>query len=742
MTDALHFRTCPLCEATCGLEITVSDGRVTRIRGDRDDVFSHGFICPKGSTLKQLQEDPDRLRTPHIRDGSGHREATWDEAFTEIERRLMPIIAQHGPSAVGIYLGNPNAHNLSGLYWIRPLVKALGSPNVFSASTVDQMPRQVSSGLMFGDPFAFVVPDLDRASYLLMLGANPYDSNGSLATAPDWPGRLEAMQRRGGRIVVVDPRRTRTAAAADEHLFIRPGTDGLFLCALVNVIAEEGLVDLGPAGPHLNGVDEALAAVAGYTPETVSARTGIESVTIRRIARELAAADGAAVYGRIGVHTVVAGTVASWATDVLNAITGNLDRPGGAMWGLAAHSRPRSPQGGGRGYRTGRWTSRVSGRPEANGELPVGVLAEEIETEGPGQIRALITVAGNPVLSTPHSERLDAALAGLELVVSVDIYVNETTRHADVILPAPSPLEKSHYDAGFYSWALRQVVNFSPALFAIDQPSESDILARLTLLLRGEGPDGDPNVVHEEILMGVLQQAVSDPSSVVHGRDVVELRSSVQGAAPPDRIVDALVRTCPWGDGFGTRPDGLTLQQLLEHPHGMDFGPLEPRLPSNLRTPSARIELAPEPIVSALASVLADGHRPDEDELVLIGRRELRSNNSWMHNLDVLVRGRERCTLLIHPDDAEARDLGPGDVAEVRTPSGRIEVPVEISDEMMPGVVSLPHGWGHDTDGARLSVARAKSGVNMNRLIDGAVLDPLSGNARMTGVPVIVGRRA
>jgi anaerobic selenocysteine-containing dehydrogenase len=739
VTDTLHFRTCPLCEATCGLELTVSDSRVTRIRGDRDDVFSHGFICPKGSTLKQLHEDTDRLRAPQIRGASGHRDATWDEAFAEIDRRLMPIIAEHGRQSVGIYLGNPNAHNLSGLYWIRPLVRSLASRNVFSASTVDQMPRHVSSGLMYGDPYAFVVPDLDRTSYLLILGANPYESNGSLATAPDWPGRLQAIRRRGGRIVVVDPRRTRTAGAADEHLSIRPGTDALFLCALINVIAAERLVDLGAAGPYLRGVEEALAAVAGYTPEAVTRRTGIATETIRRIARELAAAETAAVYGRVGVHTVVAGTVASWATDVLNAITGNLDRPGGAMWGLGAHSRPGPAEGGGRGYRVGRWVSRVSQRPEANGELPVGVLAEEIEAEGSDQIRALITIAGNPVLSTPHSERLDAALARLELMVCVDLYINETTRHADVILPAPSPLEKSHYDGGFYGWALRHVVNFSPPVFATGQPSESDVLARLTTLLRGGGPDGDPSVVHDEIVLDVLQQAVAEPHSIVYGRDARELRSLVQGATPPDRLVDALVRTGPWGDGFGVRPDGLNLQQLLDHPHGIDFGPLQPRLPGNLRTPSAKVELAPAAILGAVPAVLAS-EDPSEG-LVLIGRRELRSNNSWMHNIDVLVRGKERCTLLIHPRDAGSRGLRTGDVAEVKTSSGRIEVPVEVSDEMMPGVVSLPHGWGHDADGTRLAVARAHVGVNMNRLIDGEVLDPLSGNARMTGVPVAVARK-
>jgi anaerobic selenocysteine-containing dehydrogenase len=734
----VHFRTCPLCEATCGLEITVTDGKVARIRGDREDVFSHGFICPKGSTLKQFHEDPDRLRAPQRRDAAGHHDTTWDDAFAEIERRLMPIIAEHGPQSVAIYLGNPNAHNLSGMFWVRPLARALGSRNIFTASTVDQMPRHVSSGLMYGDPFGFVVPDLDRTAYLLMLGANPYDSNGSLATAPDWPGRLEAIRARGGRIVVVDPRRTKTAANADEHLAIRPGTDALFLCALINVIAAEGLVDLGDAANHVNGVEQALAAVAGVTPESIVDRTGIPAETTRRIARELAAASAAAVYGRVGVHTVVAGTVASWATDVLNTITGNLDRAGGAMWGMGAHSRPGRPQGGGTGYRMGRWTSRVSGHPEANGELPVGLLAEEIETEGPGQVRALITIAGNPVLSTPHSERLDRALSGLEFMVSIDTYVNETTRHADVILPPPSPLEKSHYDAGFYGFSLRRVANFSSPTFTTDAPGESDILARLTLLLHGAGPDGDPDMVHEQLLKGILEHATANPDSNVYGRDAAELRPLLHGDTAEERLVDAYVRTGPWGDGFGTRSDGLTLQTLIDHPHGIDFGPLEPQLPSNLRTESAKVELAPQAIIDSLPTVLAS--IPATDGLLMIGRRHLRSNNSWMHNIDVLMKGKERCTLLIHPADAEARGLRSGDCAEVSSSAGAVTAVVEVSDEIMPGVVSLPHGWGHDMQGARLSVAARRPGVNINRLIDGTVLDPLSGTARINGIPVDVTR--
>lgn len=738
--EVTQFRTCPLCEATCGLEITVRDDAVQRIRGDRADVFSQGFICPKGSTLKQLYEDPDRLRTPLIRRGEGHVEATWDEAFAEIDRRLTAIIAEHGPNSVGVYLGNPNVHTLGSLFWMRPVLHSLGSKNIFSASTVDQMPRHVSSGLMYGDPNAFVVPDLDRTDYLLMLGANPYESNGSLATAPDWPGRLEAIQARGGRIVVVDPRRTRTAEAASEHISIRPGTDALFLCALAGVIAAEGLVNTGAATQHLNGLDEALGTVAAFTPEFAAERTGIAADVIRRIARELAAAEHAVVYGRIGIHTVPGGTVASWATDLLTTITGNLDQPGGGMWGLGAHARPRPMDGTRRGYGIGRWHSRVSGIAEVNGELPVATLAEEIETEGPGQIRAMITIAGNPVLTTPHSARLDAAFASLQLMVSVDIYLNETTRHADVILPVPSALEKSHYDAAFYGQSLRRIANWSPAVFATDQPSDTEVLGRLALVLRGDGPNGDTTVIDEELLMGILKSAVANKNANVHGRDAAELRPLIHGDAPQDRIVDALVRTGPFGDGFEPGNDGLSLALLQENPHGLDLGPLEPRLPSVLNTVSGKVELAPPVIVDAALRMLDDV--PTTDGLTLISRRDLRSGNSWMHNVNVLMKGKDRCTLLMHPTDANERGLVTGDVAAVESRVGRLTVPVEVTDEMRMGVVCLPWGWGHDAPGARMRVAEGRPGVNSNILTDGAVLDPVSGNGVLNGIPVTVSRAA
>ncbi|HEY8546017.1 MAG TPA: molybdopterin-dependent oxidoreductase, partial [Acidimicrobiales bacterium] len=490
------YRVCPLCEAGCGLEITLDGHRVQRIRGDRDDVFSKGFICPKGSTLKQLHEDPDWLRQPVVKRDGRFVPVTWDEAFAEVDRLLTPVLAEHGRDAAGVYIGNPTVHTLGGQFFVRPLIKALGTTNVFSASTVDQRPKEIASGLMFGAPLTVPVPDLDRTDHLVILGANPYASNGSLATAPDWPGRLKALRERGGKLVVVDPRRTRTAEAADEHVAVLPGTDAFLLASMVQVLAEEGLVDPGAAGPYLAGVDTVLETVAPFTPEATAPITGVPADVVRRLARELAAAPTACVYGRIGTTVAEFGTVASWLVDVLNALTGNLDRPGGAMFTRAAAGAANTRGSGryGRGIRLGRRRSRVRGAPETLGELPVACLAEEIDTPGEGQIRALVTVAGNPVLSTPDSARLDAALAGLDCYVAVDPYINETTRHAHVILPPPTALQKGHYDLALLQLALRNVAHYSPPVLPLEagQLDEWKILARLALVAQGMGPDADP----------------------------------------------------------------------------------------------------------------------------------------------------------------------------------------------------------------------------------------------------------
>jgi anaerobic selenocysteine-containing dehydrogenase len=739
----IAYRTCPLCEAGCGLEIalhrTNGSERVGRIRGDRDDVFSHGFICPKGSTLRQLHEDPDWLRRPLVKRDGRFGPASWEEAFAEVERRLLPIVEQRGRDAVGIYLGNPNAHSLAALIFLRPLIRALGTTNVFSASTVDQRPKEVSVGLMFGGVLTVPVPDIDRTDFLLMLGANPYASNGSLATAPDWPGRIEALLERGGRLVVVDPRRTQTAEVASQHLAIRPGTDPLLLMALVNVLAADGLIGLDCLEPHVTGVDQVVGLAKPFTPEAVAQATGLDPEEIRGLAHELADAPSACVYGRIGTTTAEFGTLTSWLVDVLNVLTGNLDRPGGAMFATAAAgaANTRGTPRYGRGIELHRRRSRVRGLGETMGELPAACLAEEIDTPGEGQIRAMVVVGGNPVLSTPNAGRLDAALAGLEFMVAVDPYVNETTRHADVILPVPTALQRPHYDLALLQLAVRNVANYSPAVLPLDegQPDEWHVLARLALVVQGFGADADPALVDDLVLRTLVEGAVADETSPVAGREVDDIIALLGERTGPARILDFMLRTGPYGDGF--KSDGLNLDVLLDHPHGVDLGPLEPRLPDVLRTPSGMVELAPEPLTADVDRLLAAMARP-VGGMRLIGRRDLRSNNSWMHNVEVLVKGRPRCTLHVHPDDASRLGLVDGEPASVRSRAGTVTIPAEVTDAIRPGVVSIPHGWGHDMPGVELSVARRYAGVNSNLLSDEDLIDPVSGNAVLNGIPVEV----
>jgi anaerobic selenocysteine-containing dehydrogenase len=734
------YRTCPLCEATCGLEITVEDKRVTGIRGDAEDVFSHGFICPKGYGMKALHEDPDRVRTPLIRNGSGFEEASWDEAFAEINRRLEPILERGGRDAAAMYLGNPNAHNLDALIYGRVLAKSLGSRNLFTATTVDQMPKYVSAGLMFGTNLSIPVPDLDRTDYLLALGANPLASNGSLMTAPDARGRLQAIQERGGRIVVIDPRRSRTAEIADEHHFIRPGTDAHFLFGLANVLVDEELVSLGELAEHCVGLDVVKELAAGFEPEAIAEVCGIPAVEIRRIARDLATADRAAVYGRIGTCTQEFGTLASWLVDVLNVLTGNLDRPGGAMFPKAAAGSPntRGTPGRGKGVTLGRWQSRVRGLSELFGELPVACLAEEIDTPGEGQVRALITLAGNPVLSTPNAARLREALEGLELMVSVDIYVNETTRHADVILPAPSSLCRSHYDLGLYQLAIRSVANYSPPVIEPDPAilPEWQTLLRLAGIAAGKGPEVDVEAFDDFVIKGLVERELKGPGSPVADRSADELLQALEPRRGPERALDLMLRVGPFGDRFGAEPEGLTLASLEEAPHGVDLGPLVPRVPEVLKTASGKIELAPEPIVADVARLTAALARGRNGGMVLVGRRQLRSNNSWMHNVPHLVRGPERCTAHVHPDDARRLGLEDAGKARVSSTAGSIEITIEVTDAVMPGVVSIPHGWGHDDPEARLTVAADHAGSNSNVLADETAIDPLSGNAVLNGIPV------
>ena len=727
----ISHRICPFCEACCGLVVEHEGQQVLRVRGDDADVFSKGFLCPKATGLKELHEDTDRLRTPLIKRDGVFVEASWDEAYAEIARRLPPIIAAHGANAVATVLGNPTSHKMSLMLYFPRLAKALGTRNMYSASSVDQVPKMLSVGLMFGSWLAVPVPDIERSDFLLIMGANPMVSNGSLWTVPDFRGKAKALRARGGKIVVVDPRRTETADVADEHHFIRPGSDVFFLLGMAHTLFDEQLVKLGRLAAHVNGLAELEAAVRDYAPERVAARCGIAAATIRGLARALAQAPRAALYGRIGTCTQQFGTLASWLIDAINALTGHLDAEGGAMFPKAAAfaANTRGAPGSGRGVTSGRYRSRVSGAVEVSGELPLTCLAEEIDTSGDGQIRALIAVACNPVLSAPNGARLAQALDGLDFMVSLDIYLNETSRHADVILPGVSPLEDAHYDVSFTQFSHRNHARFSPPVLARSggQPDEWESMLRIAAIAKGLGADADIAAFDDALLEEELGRALGPAAA-----QVMAALAPQRGA---ERLLDLALRSGPYGDQFGRKPGGLTLAALKAAPSGIDLGPLTERIPEALRTPSGKIELAPQLLLDDLARVAADLASP-APALVIIGRRQLRSNNSWMHNLPALAKGAYRCTALVHPDDAAQRGLRDGAMAQLRNGERRIAVQVEISAEMMPGVVSLPHGWGHDLDGAQLQLAAARPGVNLNALLDEKLRDPLSGNAVLSGVAV------
>jgi anaerobic selenocysteine-containing dehydrogenase len=715
------LRTCPLCDSVCGLKLTLDDaGHVTSVKGDPDDPLSKGFICPKGASLGHLDEDPDRLTAPLVRKDGEWLEVGWDEAFQTVHEGLNRVIDAHGRQALAVYFGNPTFHTMGGILYRMPLSMSLGTPNVYSASTIDQMPKHVACGYLFGDAFAISVPDINRTDYLLVLGANPVESNGSLCTAPNFPGRLKALRERGGKLVVVDPRRTPTAELADEHVFVRPGTDACLLFGIVHTLLAENLLSIDL---DVNGLDDLRRLAEPFTPAAVAGVCGVDADTIARIAREIAAAPTAAVYSRVGVTTTEFGTITQWLVDVINILTGNFDRPGGVMFTKTATmdlGRTGVP------YRTGAFHSRVRGLPESLGELPVATLADEIETPGAGQVRALIAVAGNPVLSAPGGPRIGKAMETLDFMVCVDPYLNETTRHANVILPPPRILQMAHYDFLLLSVAVHNYTRFSPPILPLrpGQLSEPEIMARLTMIAAGMGPDADPEVLNEQILGQFVDGAVTTPGSPYEGMAAAELRSKLEGGDGPERMLDIMLRLGSYG---------LTFNDLLDNPHGIDLGPLRPRLPELLCTASGKVELAPQQLSPEVERLRERLNRPHA-EMLLIGRRQRRSLNSWLHNVTPLVGGSNTCTLHVNPDDI-AR-LGLGEQAIVRSANGELVVPVEPSETIMPGVVSLPHGWGHA--GTTQGVAAQHAGVNANTLTDESVIDVPSGNAVFNGVPVTV----
>lgn len=693
-TTKTHHRSCNLCEAMCGLEIQYRDNEVLSIRGDKNDPFSKGYICPKAMGLKDIYEDPDRLRQPVRRTADGWETISWEAAFTEVCTRWQEIQEKYGKDSIGAYLGNPNVHNIGSILSIPTLLKTLGSKNIFTATSADQLPHHFASLMMFGHYMVIPVPDVDRTQFMLILGGNPLASNGSMMTAPGIGKRLAAIQGRGGKVIVVDPRRTETAEKADQHIFIRPNQDVFLLLAMVHTIFEESLVQTKHLSELLNGIDILEKAIADFSPERVENRVGSSAETIRKLAREFCASPSSVCYGRIGVSTQQFGGLCQWLINVLNILSGNMDREGGAMF-----TRPAFDYINRRGAgKFNRWQSRVKGLPEFKGELPVSTMIDEIMTPGPGQIKSMLTIAGNPVLSTPNGTRLEKGMEDLEFVVAIDIYINETTRHADIILPPATGLETSHYDLVFHALAVRNTSRYAPPLFP-----------------KAEG------ALYDWEIFKSLAQGLGAPAERIMA---------------PEIAIDHSLRKGPY------QQEGLSLDKLLENPSGIDLGPLQPCFPDRLFTEDKKIQIAPTEMIEDLerAKVFLKKETAPEFPFTLIGRRHLRSNNSWMHNSYRLVKGPERCTLLLNDQDAEALSFSHGEEVEVSSRVGSLNVKCEVTKDIMPGVVCLPHGWGHGRKGVRLSVATQYPGVSINDLTDDQLIDELTGNAAFNGVPVRVGK--
>ncbi len=699
-TTRKHYRACNLCEALCGLEIELDGDKILAIRGDKNDPFSRGHICPKATALEDIYNDPNRLKYPVRRTDDGWEQISWDEAYDDVIQNLKTVQAQYGNDAVGIYLGNPNVHNTGSILFGAPFIRSLRTKNRFSATSVDQLPHHFASYFMLGHQLLLPIPDIDRTDYLLILGANPLQSNGSLMTAPDVKNRLKAIQNRGGKITVLDPRKTQTALLADAHHFIKPGTDALFLLAFIHTLFEDKLINLGRLASFIDGVETVREQVADFSPEAVSALAGISAEDIRQIVHEFAAQERAVCYGRVGVSMQAFGGLCNWAIYTINILTGNFDEEGGAMFTLPAFDVVGITSATGQVGNYNRWQSRVRERPEFSGELPVSVLAEEMLTEGDGQIRAMVTMAGNPILSTPNGTQLDEAFSNLDYHVAIDIYINETTRHANIILPPTTGLEVEHYDVVFHSLAVRNTAKFSEALYEIDD-----------------------NQRHDWQILRELRIRMEADTRRAGSKDLFTQFN-------PTQLIDL-------GLKYGSH--NVRIRTLRDNPHGADLGALTSVLPQRLV--NKRIDLAPEKIIEDLPRLHAYLEQQTSDMatgkiLHLIGRRQLRSNNSWMHNSPRLMRGKNRCTLMIHPDDASSHHLMDGDCVQVASRVGKVELPIEITEKIMRGVVSIPHGFGHGRQGVELDVATANAGVSINDLTDDQVIDELTGNAGFSGVAV------
>lgn len=750
-----HYRTCNLCEAMCGVAIKVEDAQIISIKGDPDDPLSKGHICPKALALKDIQEDPDRLKVPQLKTKDGWKPITWNRAFDLVANKIGDIQQQHGKNAVGAYLGNPNTHHHGNILFAPMLLKALRTRNKFSATSNDQLPHMQANLELFGNQYLFPVPDIDHMDLFILLGSNPAASNGSLMSAPDYSARLKKIIKRGGEVILLDPRKTETAKTSTEHLFIKPGTDAFLILGIINTLFNENLIETGRLSSHLEGIAEIQLISSDFNPEHVSSITGVAAEDIRTLARKLATTPRACLFGRMGTSTQEFGGLATWLVYVVNILTNHMDERGGLMFSKPAADMVELAAWTGQKGHYNRYQS-LSGLPEFGGELPASTMADQILLPSDEQIKMMIVMAGNPVLSSPNGQRLDQALDSLDFMVSIDFYINETSKHADIILPPTAPLEQSHYDIVFNLLGVRNVAKYSPALFEVDKSARHDWQIALELQHRlgkgnikqiiGEqfsyqslkrlGPDG-----LLDIILRTGPYGTQLPGTSQAGRFLVD---ALQGFLPSKHPARKILDLSPYGSQNRSLSKGLCVSSLLNYPHGIDLGPLQSRLPERLYSVKKRIRLAPNTYLKDMTRLrkrgeqLLDSHKAENGQLLLIGRRHVRSNNSWLHNSRRLVKGKNRCTLMIHPDDAKQVQLKNGELAHVSSRVGQLEIEVELTEDIMPGVVSIPHGWGHQREGSMLSVASKRPGVSVNDLTDDRYVDKLSGTSVLNGVPVQV----
>ena len=698
LDNKIHYRTCNLCEAMCGLEITYKEKKVISIVGDKKDPLSKGFICPKSLALKDLYEDPDRLKTPIKRTENGWQEISWTEAFDEVEIQIKKIQEKYGNNAVATYQGNPNVHNVGSMLYGGPFLKSLRTKQKYSATSADQLPHHIASLKMFGHQMLIPIPDIERTDYLLILGANPGASNGSLLTAPGFPQKIKSIQKRGGKVINIDPRFTETSKISSQHLYINPGKDALFLLSLLHVIFDQGIEEKTHLSNYLKGLEEIKEIVKEYSPKKTALLIGIDSLEIQKIAKDFMNSKTAVCYGRMGVSTQEYGGICQWLINVLNIVTNNMDKVGGAMFTKPAIDLVYMTGIQGKVGNFDRYRSRVHNLPEYSGELPVATLADEILTEGEGQIKMFICTAGNPVLSAPNGKKMEKALEKLDFMVSIDIYLNETSKYANIILPTTNGLETLHYDLVFHQLAIRNTAKLSEVLF-----------------------EKDENQKHDWQILNELTERITEKKN----------------SLTPEMMLDNMFQYSPYKEA------NLSVNKLKENPNGIDLGSLQPLLIKRIFTVDKKINVSPQIFIDDLKRLDKELYKDTKEEetkypFALIGRRHLRNNNSWMHNSKLLMKGKNRCTVLMSSKDANNLSITDHQKIKIISNVGSIELPVEISDEMKEGVLSIPHGFGHNRNGTKIKLAEENAGESINDLTDDNKIDKLTGNANFSGTRVKV----